>query len=87
MNKAELIVAIAEGAELSKQQAGAALDAFTDTVKAELKSEGGKVALVSFGTFSSKKRAARIGRNPSTGESLKIKAKVVVKFKPSKDII
>ena len=88
MNKAELIDAIVDGVEgLSKAQVASVIDAFTGTVATELKTPDNKVTLVGFGTFSSKKRPAREGRNPATGEKLKIKAKIVAKFKPSKDLI
>jgi DNA-binding protein HU-beta len=80
MNKAELIDKIAEDAEISKKQAAAALDSFTDTIAKTLK-KGDKVTLVGFGTFSVSKRAARTGRNPQTGAAIKIKAKKVAKFK------
>jgi len=85
MNKAELIDKIAGDAEISKKQAGAALDSFTDAVAKTLK-KGGKVTLVGFGTFSVSKRAARTGRNPQTGAVLKIKAKKVAKFKAGAEL-
>jgi len=81
MNKAELIAQLAEDAGITKVQANAALDSFVDTVTKTLK-KGDKVTLVGFGTFSVSKRAARTGRNPQTGEAIKIKAKKVAKFKP-----
>ena len=80
MNKAELIDKIADDAEISKKQAAAALDSFTDPIAKTLK-KGDKVTLVGFGTFSVSKRAARTGRNPQTGAAIKIKAKKVAKFK------
>ncbi len=85
MNKAELIEAMAKGADISKSAAGAALDAFTENVTKTLK-KGDKVTLVGFGTFSISKRAARIGRNPQTGKEIKIAAKKVAKFKAGKDL-
>ena len=85
MNKAELIAKIADDAELSKNQAGAALDSFISAVTKTLKG-GGKVTLVGFGTFSVTKRAARNGRNPQTGAVIKIKAKKVAKFKAGKEL-
>ncbi|MHA4809223.1 HU family DNA-binding protein [Flavitalea flava] len=85
MNKAELIEKIAADAEISKKDAGAALDSFTDTVTKALK-KGDKVTLVGFGTFSVSKRAARNGRNPQTGATIKIKAKKVAKFKAGKEL-
>ena len=80
MNKAELIDKIADDAEISKKQAAAALDSFTDAIAKTLK-KGDKVTLVGFGIFSVSKRAARTGRNPQTGAAIKIKAKKVAKFK------
>ncbi len=83
MNKAELIDAIADETGLSKKDAGASLNAFIDTVSKELK-KGGSVQLVGFGTFEVGKRAARTGRNPKTGEAIKIKAAKTPKFKAGK---
>ncbi len=85
MNKADLVEAMASQAGLSKAQANDALDAFTETVTKTLK-KGERVTLVGFGTFSTSDRAARTGRNPQTGESIKIKAKRVVKFKAGKEL-
>ncbi|MBK7901454.1 MAG: HU family DNA-binding protein [Azonexus sp.] len=85
MNKSELIDQIATASEISKAAAGRALDAAVDAIKAELK-KGGTVTLVGFGTFSTSKRAARTGRNPRTGATLKIKAAKVPKFKPGKGL-
>jgi DNA-binding protein HU-beta len=85
MNKAELIAQIAEDAGVSKTQANAALDSFVATVTKTLK-KGDKVTLVGFGTFSVSKRAARTGRNPQTGATIKIKAKKVAKFKAGKEL-
>ncbi|MEO6681575.1 MAG: HU family DNA-binding protein [Ginsengibacter sp.] len=85
MNKAELIAKIAEDAGITKTQANATLDSFTNAVTKTLKG-GGKVTLVGFGTFSVSKRAARNGRNPQTGEVIKIKAKKVAKFKAGKQL-
>ena len=82
MNKAELVAAMAEQAGLSKKDAEAALKAFTDVVSDELKN-GGKVQLVGFGTFEVSERAAREGRNPQSGEVMKIAAKAP-KFKAGK---
>lgn len=84
MNKAELIDQIAKDATITKVQAGAALDAFTEAVVSALK-KGDTVTLVGFGSFSVSQRAARTGRNPQTGEILKIKAKKSPKFKAGKD--
>jgi DNA-binding protein HU-beta len=85
MNKSELIDAMASAADCTKSQAGAALDAFCESVTKTLK-KGDKVTLVGFGTFSTSKRAARMGRNPQTGKEIKIKAKTVAKFKAGKDL-
>ena len=83
MNKAELIEVIAKDAKLSKAAAQAALDA---TVAAVVKAvtKGHSVSLVGFGSFSSGKRAARTGRNPQTGETIKIPAAKTVKFSAGK---
>ena len=83
MNKSELIDAIADSADISKAAAGRALDAAVEAVKKALK-KGDMVTLVGFGSFYVGKRAARTGRNPRTGASIKIKAAKVPKFKPGK---
>ena len=83
MNKTELIAEIAKKTELSKKDAEKALKAFVETVGAELK-KGRKVQLVGFGTFEVAKRAAREGRNPRTGATMKIKATKAPKFKAGK---
>lgn len=80
MNKAELVAAIAEKSELSKKDSEKALKAFTEVVADELK-KGNKIQLVGFGTFEVAKRAAREGRNPQTGETMKIAASMAPKFK------
>lgn len=85
MNKAELIAKVADDAGVTKTQANAALDSFVEAVTKTLKG-GGKVTLVGFGTFSVSKRAARNGRNPQTGEVIKIKARKVAKFKAGKEL-
>ena len=85
MNKGELIDQMASDADISKAQATEALNSLMTSVKKTLK-KGNKVTLVGFGTFSVTKRAARTGRNPRTGETIKIKAKKVVKFKPGKEL-
>ena len=85
MNKGDLINKIAESANLSKAQATDALNAVLDGVSDALK-DGDKVTLIGFGTFSVSRRDARTGRNPQTGETIKIAAKNVVKFKPGKEI-
>ena len=83
MNKSELIDAIAASADLPKAAAGRALDAMIEAVGGALK-EGDQVALVGFGTFLVKERAARTGRNPQTGTPIEIKAAKVPGFKPGK---
>jgi len=85
MNKAELVAAIADKAELSKKDAEAALKAFTDVVAEELK-KGEKIQLVGFGTFEVSERAARTGRNPQTGEEMTIPASKAPKFKAGKTL-
>jgi DNA-binding protein HU-beta len=85
MNKADLIAKISEDVGITKTQAGATLDSFTEAVAKTLK-KGDKVTLVGFGTFSVSKRAARNGRNPQTGATIKIKAKKVAKFKAGKEL-
>lgn len=83
MNKTELIAAIAESAEISKKDAEKAIKAFSDVVTEELK-KGEKVQLVGFGTFEVSERAAREGRNPQTGKTMKIAACKAPKFKAGK---
>ncbi|AEV26564.1 MULTISPECIES: HU family DNA-binding protein [Azospira] len=83
MNKSELIDQIAKSADISKAAAGRALDATIGAVKTSLK-KGGMVTLVGFGTFYVGKRAARSGRNPRTGATIKIKAAKVPKFRAGK---
>lgn len=85
MNKSELIDAIAESADVSKAAAGRALEATVDAVKKALK-KGDIVTLVGFGSFYVGKRAARSGRNPRTGASIKIKAAKVPKFRAGKGL-
>ena len=86
MTKAELIEKMAKDAGISKVAAGQALDSFIGGVTKALKKKDGKVTLVGFGTFSKVRRKARKGRNPQTGEPIKIKARTVVKFKPGKKL-
>ena len=83
MNKTELVAAIAEKTELSKKDAEKAFKAFTDVVTEEL-TKGGKIQLVGFGTFEVSERAAREGRNPQTGKTIKIAASKAPKFKAGK---
>ena len=83
MNKTERVAAIADKAGLTKKDAEEVVNAFTDTVTKALK-KGDKVQLVGFGTFEVTKRGARTGRNPQTGETMKIAAAKAPKFKPGK---
>jgi DNA-binding protein HU-beta len=85
MNKADLIAKISDDTGITKTQANDALDSFIEAVTKTLKA-GGKVTLVGFGTFTISKRAARNGRNPQTGEVIKIKAKKVARFKAGKEL-
>ena len=80
MNKAELVDAVASAANLSKADAGRAVDAVVGSIASSL-SNGEQVAVVGFGTFSVKHRAARAGRNPRTGEAIQIQASNVPGFK------
>jgi len=86
MTKAELIEQAAKDANVSKVAAAAALNSFMDGVTKALKKKDGKVTLVGFGTFSKVRRKARKGRNPQTGEPIKIKASNAVKFSPGKKL-
>ena len=83
MNKAELVDAVASAANLSKADAGRAVDAVGGSMASSL-SNGEQVAVVGFGTFSVKHRAARAGRNPRTGEAIQIQASNVPGFKAGK---
>jgi DNA-binding protein HU-beta len=85
MNKSELIDAMAAASELTKSDAGKALDGFLEAVKTAL-SNGESVALVGFGTFSVKERAERKGRNPQTGGEIIIKAAKIPSFKAGKTL-
>ncbi len=85
MTKGEIVEAIAKEAGLSKADSERALNAFTDTVKKSLK-KGNAVTLVGFGTFDISKRKARMGRNPQTGEAIKIAAATLPKFKAGKGL-
>ena len=85
MNKAQLIDAIASEANLTKADAKRALDAFVKTTTGALK-KGDRVALVGFGSFSVSQRAARDGRNPQTGATIKIPARKVIKFKAGSEL-
>jgi DNA-binding protein HU-beta len=83
MNKAELIEAMAESADISKAAAGRALDGMVEAITDAMK-KGDSLSLVGFGTFSVKERAAREGRNPQTGETIQIKASKIPSFKAGK---
>ena len=83
MNKAELIDAVAEGADISKADATRAVDTVVEQITKTLK-KGDQVTLVGFGTFAVKERAARTGRNPRTGEAINIPAAKVPGFKAGK---
>ncbi|MGE3774542.1 MAG: HU family DNA-binding protein [Gammaproteobacteria bacterium] len=85
MNKAELIDAVAEAADISKMSAGRAVDAALDAIARALK-QGDQVSIVGFGTFAKKSRPARTGRNPKTGEAIEIAAANVPVFKPGKGL-
>jgi len=85
MNKSELIDAIAKSADISKASAGRALDATVEAIKASL-NKGDMVTLVGFGSFYLGERAARNGRNPRTGDTIKIKAAKIPKFRAGKGL-
>lgn len=86
MTKVELVEKMAADAKISKSAAGASLESFMANVTKALKKKDGKVTLVGFGTFAKVKRKARKGRNPQTGEPIKIKARNVVTFKAGKKL-
>lgn len=86
ITKADLIEKIADDAGISKVAAAKAMDSFMDGVIGALKKKDGKVTLVGFGTFMKTRRKARKGRNPQTGEEIRIKACNVVKFRPGKKL-
>ena len=83
MNKVDLVSAVAKQAELSKKDAGLAVEAVFDAISEALE-KGDKVQLIGFGTFDVSERAAREGRNPRTGESMKIAASKAPRFKAGK---
>ena len=85
MNKSELIDKMAKDADISKTAANSALNSLLEGITKSLK-KNQKVTLVGFGTFSTSRRKARKGRNPQTGEVIKIKAKKIAKFKPGKKL-
>ena len=81
MTKEQLIAAVAKEAKITKVAAAKAIDSVTDNVSKELK-KGGRISLTGFGTFSVARRKARTGRNPRTGQTIKIAATKTAKFKP-----
>ncbi len=83
MNKTELVTALAKKADVSKKDAEAVLNAFVETTTETLAKKD-KITLVGFGTFETRERAARTGRNPQTGKEIKIAASVAPAFKPGK---
>ena len=86
MNKAELIGKIAEDAGITRAAAATAMNSFIEGITHSLK-KGHRVTLVGFGTFGVNKRKARTGRNPQTGETIKIKARKAVRFKAGKQLV
>jgi DNA-binding protein HU-beta len=86
MTKAEIVEKMAKDASITKAAAQTCLESFITCVTKALKKKDGKVTLVGFGTFQKTRRKARKGRNPQTGEVIKIKATNVVKFKPGKKL-
>ena len=86
MTKAELIEHMAAKAGITKAEADRALTAITDSIVKSLKPKNGKITLTGLGSFYKSRRKARTGRNPRTGEPLKIKATNVVRFKPSQKL-
>jgi DNA-binding protein HU-beta len=85
MNKQELVSKIADSAKCTKTDAGSMLDSLLDIITKQLK-KGQEVRLTGFGTFKTSKRKATTGRNPRTGEAIKIKAAKVPKFRPGKGL-
>ncbi|HZJ95889.1 MAG TPA: HU family DNA-binding protein [Thiopseudomonas sp.] len=85
MRKPELVAAVADKTDISKEQAGQVLNAILDEITAAL-AENDTVTLIGFGSFSQRHRGARTGRNPQTGEPLEIKASNTVAFKPGKQL-
>ncbi len=85
MTKKDLIESVASEVDLSKKKSGEALNVILDSIRGSL-AEGEKVTLVNFGTFSTKRRKARMGMNPATGEKIRIPATTVAKFKPGKKL-
>lgn len=86
MTKAEIVEQMAQDAGITKAAAGVAIQSLIDGITKTLKKKNGKVTMTGFGTFSKSHRKARNGRNPQTGEVIKIKATNVVKFKAGKKL-
>jgi len=86
MTKAELVEKMAKDADITKVAAKAAMESFLDGVKKGLKKRNSRVTLVGFGTFKNVYRKTRMGRNPQTGEKIKIKGRNVVTFKAGKNL-
>ena len=86
MTKAEMVEKIAKDAGVSKAAAGKAYDSFLDCITSGLKKRDSRVTLVGFGTFKKIYRKTRMGRNPQTGEKIKIKGKNAITFKASKSL-
>lgn len=84
MTKAELVEKVAKAAKITKSQANDALNGFVEVVRSGLKKDGARITLVGFGTFTTVKRKARTGRNPRTGQAIKIPARRAPKFTPGK---
>ncbi len=87
MTKAELIEKVAKDADISKAAAGKAVQSFLDGLAKGLKKRNSRVTLVGFGTFKKVYRKTRVGRNPQTGEKIKIKGRNAVTFKASKKLL
>jgi len=85
LNKQELVASVAEKADLTKKDAEKAINAVIESIKVAL-NKGDKVSLVGFGTFEVRTRAARSGRNPQTGATIKIPAGKVPAFRPGKEL-
>ncbi|MDF2626777.1 MAG: non-specific DNA-binding protein [Symbiobacteriaceae bacterium] len=85
MNKQELVASVAEKSDLTKKDAEKAINAVIESIKTAL-NQGDKVSLVGFGTFEVRTRAARSGRNPQTGDTIKIPAGKVPAFRPGKEL-
>ena len=85
MNKSDLIDVVVKGAGINRTQADTAISSFFSGIEGDLK-KGGRVTLVGFGTFSVGNRKARTGRNPQTGQPLKIAARKVARFSPGADL-